>query len=261
MSLLKAGCLCISACLLISTSSYAEPVYITDELRAGLHEEKTLDSPIVKTVPSGTQLELIKREAKLSFVRDTDGATGWIDNSYLKQQSPANAQMQPLKDKNAVLEKQLAETTQKLEQINAKLSDQANAGQAATALEALKKQHASLQQQFKSERLKVGELQVQLAELRKRIGQDNSNASLYEQLAQLQRDKKNLQVQLAGALDNDQLSSPVATSNLVPDQQYQNMSGWRDLLTYLAIAATIGLAAGIYLMDYLNRRRHGGFRV
>ncbi len=260
MSLLKA-CLCISACLLISTGSYAESVYITDELKAGLHEEKTLESPIVKTLPTGTQLELIKREEKFSFVRDTDGATGWIDNSYLKQISPTNAQMQPLKDKNATLEKQLAETKQKLEQINAKLSGQANAGQATTVFEALTKQHASLQQQFKSERIKVGELQVQLAELRKRIGQDNDNASLYQQIAQLQRDKKNLQVQLADALDNDQLLSPVSASNPVSDEQHQNKPGWRDLLIYLAIAVIIGLAAGIYLMDYLNRRRHGGFRI
>jgi uncharacterized protein involved in exopolysaccharide biosynthesis len=36
---------------------------------------------------------------------------------------------------------------------------------------------------------------------------------------------------------------------------------WRRLSAYVLLALILGLALGLYIMDSVNRRRHGGFRV
>ena len=66
----------------------AETVYITDSLLVGLHEEKSIDSAILKVLPTGTTLEVIKRDNEFVNVRDPKGVTGWISNSYLITNDP-----------------------------------------------------------------------------------------------------------------------------------------------------------------------------
>ncbi|MFQ5659240.1 MAG: TIGR04211 family SH3 domain-containing protein [Gammaproteobacteria bacterium] len=254
--------LCSSLLLLFTATVGAETAYITDELKAGLHEERTLDSPIVKIVPSGTHMEVIKRTERLSFVRDPQGITGWIDNSYLKQQIPASERLKLAQTKSANLEKELTDARQQLKALQSKLNvkTQNDPGE-VNALNKLKHEHTTLQQQYNSERLKAGELQVQLTELRKRIGQDNDNASLYNQIRQLQEDNKNLEVKLANAQEANQSLRTIQTSNKAAANAHHDFTAWQGLFTYIAIAVVIGFGLGIYLLDYTNRRRHGGFRI
>ncbi len=262
MNLLKVKFLYIITLWFIALTVDAETVYITDKINAGLLEEKTLESPIVKIFPTGTQLELIKREDIFSFVRGPEGTTGWIDNSYLIQESPASERIKIFQAKSATLEKQLADAQQQVKTLNKKLSRQGKiTSKDPKAIASLKKEHAALQQQFKSERLKAGELQVQLAELKKRIGRNNDNESLYSQIEQLEEDKKNLEIQLAGTLSKGKILSTVQASSMSAEKNYQDKTGWRELIIYLAITTILGLISGIYIMDLLNRRRHGGFRV
>jgi len=68
----------------------AETVYITDSVLVGLHEEKSIDSAILKVLPTGTVLEVIKRDNDFVHVRDPKGVTGWISNNYLMTNEPNN---------------------------------------------------------------------------------------------------------------------------------------------------------------------------
>ncbi|OGT87325.1 MAG: hypothetical protein A3G96_04480 [Gammaproteobacteria bacterium RIFCSPLOWO2_12_FULL_52_10] len=239
---------------------HAETVYITDKLNIGLHEDQALDSPITMVLPSGTSLEVVKRENKLSFVRTTSGMSGWVDNSYLVADVPTSEQINALTASNASLEQQL----KSLQPGGTATSGNAN------DLAKLSGEYAALQQQFRSERLKVGELEVTIAELRKRLGQDNDTEALYREIDTLRETNKDLEIKLAntpagsapdstavsGAVLTDVASSPglSAAANSIS-------FSWRNLLFMVLILIIIGLAAGVYLMDYLNRRRHGGFRV
>ena len=239
-----------SCCVLLAILAHAvaaAPVYITDKLNVGLHEDKTLDSPIVAVVPSGTQLELVKREDNFSFVSDNKGTTGWVDNSYLLDTPPAGAQVK-------VLQQQL-----KTLQAGGNNSPANNAD-----LAKLKSDYDALQQQLKTERLKAGELQVTIAELRKRQGQDSDTDALYQEIDSLKETNKDLQVKLANAMD----SAASNAAAVVTDSTQQDASNakrftvsWNNMLIMSVVLVVIGLAAGVYLMDYLNRRRHGGFRV
>lgn len=114
------------------------------------------------------------------------------------------------------------------------------------------------EQQLKTEMVKNGELQVEVAELRKRLGQNLNNDSLYEKIDQLTVEKKQLEVQLAQIFEG--AGQPVVD---LPDNAVGNEEHYTQTNLLLAFAAALvaGILAGLYLMDWLYRRRHGGFRV
>lgn len=228
---------------------HAQTVYITDQLQAGLHADKAITSPILKTLSTGTPLEVIKAEDKLSFVRAPDGVSGWIDNSYLVQAAPANLRLREAETRIRSLEQSLAKSRE--------IQDGAVVGDVA-AIKQLEDEKIQAEQQLKSERVKTAELQVQIAELRKNLGQDNSTTSLYEKIDQLSVENKQLQVRLAQALDD----LPGSGSELLPGTDVSdNIFTTRNIVLALATALLVGVAGGLYLMDIINRRRHGGFRV
>lgn len=232
----------------------AAPVYITDTLNVGLHEEKTLDSPIVAVLPSGTELELVKREDNFSFVSDKNGTTGWVDNSYLLEQAPASGRIKSLTARNNTLEQQLKSLQSRNNSPSGNTDD----------LTKLQSAYDDLQQQFNSERLKTGELQVTIAELRKRAGQNSDTDALYKEIDTLRESNKDLEVKLANALEGTTAAAAADTSSSAASIVTNGKSilfSWKTLAISSALILVIGLSAGIYLMDYLNRRRHGGFRI
>lgn len=229
----------------------AESVYITDSLNIGLHEDKTIDSPIIKVVSSGTRLELIKREDSLSFVSDASGATGWVDNTYLETQPPAVERIRTLTARNNTLE----------QQIKGLQSGSGGGGQGSEDYQKLVTENEDLQQKFNSERLKVGELQATVTELKKRVGQDSNLDSLYEEIETLREQNKDLEVRLANAMEESPVMSSPGTAAAMIDEEGQISFGWKNFLISSVVLLVLGLSGGIYLMDYINRRRHGGFRI
>ena len=243
---------CLSLCLLLLPGILlAETAYITNEFRVGLHEDKTLDSPIVKTIKSGSALEIIKREENYTYVSDAKGSTGWIDNSYLTDTPADSTLAKGLAVEKENLEKKLADANAQIKTLQVRNSPP------RTNSSVLKKERDELQQQFNTERLKAGELQVQLAELRKRIGQDNENASLYKEIEQLQLDKKSLEIQMTAVLESNALPTDAIANN----GKASVGGNWKRQLIYLAITVFIGFSLGIYMMDYFNRRKHSGLRI
>jgi SH3 domain protein len=231
----------------------AAKVYVTREFKAGLHEEKAVDSAIITLVSSGTALEIIKREDPLSFVRTPDGVTGWIDNSYLVAAAPTGAaEVEQARERADAAERRVADLQRRITELEARPEGAVGGGD-TNMYQALKKQHADLEQDLKEERLRAGELQVQVTELRKRVGMNADNAALYDRIDELEAKNKELEVALAGA--------PQAGSGAAAAPGPGVRLGYRSLAAWLALALVGGFGGGIYLMDYLNRRRHGGFRV
>ena len=235
--------------VLLAPAAGAASVYITDQLNVGLHEDKTLDSPIVVVLPSGTQLQLVKKEDNLSFVNSKDGVSGWIDNSYLMTDPPPTAQLKTLAARNSALEKQL-------QSLQAGGQGQAANG---TQLAALTSKNAELQQQLKSERVKTGEMQVSITELKKRLDSDSDTDSLYKEIDSLKASNKDLQVKLTNAMANN-TSVAAGTAPAAKLTGRVNL-GWQRLVVITVLLFIVGLCLGVYLMDFLNRRRHGGFRI
>jgi SH3 domain protein len=241
----------IAAVLLFTAAAAgAETLYITDQIKAGLHEDKGTDSPIVKVIPTGTAVEVIKREDDVTFVREPGGASGWINNSYLVDRAPGSPADQEAMARVATLQKQLNEARQQLRDLEAQAPTQPQADD--KTLKDLRDENASLSQELKQEKLKSGELVVQMAELRKQVGVTKGNESLYQKITELSEQKKQLEVQLAKARD----TTAADTAAPAPPAE-----GWRRLIAYIVLALILGLVLGVYIMDTVNRRRHGGFRV
>lgn len=250
--------------LLLPTLAMSEVVYITDQLKAGLHEDKSLASPIVKIVATGTRLEIIKRDEQLSFVKDASGTNGWINNQYLMAKAPDNTDLKTLQTRADNLEKRLNESKEKNLSLEARLKSQGKVLPEETiAYTDLKKTHTELEQQFKAEKLKVGQLQIEVTELRNRLGQDSDADALYDQVKTLEEDKKKLEIQLANLLDKYEAQDG---TGLNIGSRFSNAGesfdpGTRNMIIYLLITLVLGIFGGAYLMDLLNRKRHGGFRI
>ncbi len=250
--------------LILPTMAMSESAYITDQLKAGLHEDKSLESPIVKIVATGTKLELIKREEQLSFVRDADGTSGWINNSYLISKAPDDTDLKSLQSRADNLENRLADFKEKNRTLESELKSQGKVlPQETLAYTALKSTHTELQQQFKAEKLMVGQLQIEITELRNRLGQDSDADALYQQIKELEEDKKKLEIQLAKTLDKYEKQGAEGLSDSAGfGSRGEGLSpAMRNMFIYLAITLVLGVFAGAYLMDLINRRRHGGFRI
>jgi len=225
----------------------AETVYITDSLLVGLHEEKSIDSAILKVLPTGTTLEVIKRDNEFVNVRDPKGVTGWVSSNYLIRNNPyINAGS----DAKIGQSKRVRELEAELHNIRMQLTKPdkwhvIDPGETAK----LKKDNIKLNQQLLSNKLKSGEMQAKLAELRNQIsqsGSNNKNANKIRLLtktnAQLKEKIKQLQTSSQPKIsisDNLNISNPLIVT---------------------VIALFIGLLIGIIFMDWRARQRHGGLR-
>jgi len=239
--------LVLALALSLSAAALGETVYLTDQFQAGLHEDKSPDSPILKNISSGTTLELIKRDKNFAYVRDPQGVSGWIDNSYLVKDAPAASGGDSLRAERDGLEKKLEEANLQITRLQSTITTSGG------------KDQTDLQQQLNSERIKTGELQIELAELKKRLGQSNDTESLYQQIEAMKEKNMALQIKLDGIQNQADAEHPGdrldggATGLLKQD--------WKRAVLYFFIYILIGVVLGMFVMDFYNRRRHGGFRV
>ncbi|MCR4302494.1 MAG: TIGR04211 family SH3 domain-containing protein [Sulfuricaulis sp.] len=103
----------------------AETVYIAERIRIGLRAEIPETSAIVKTVETGTPLEIIERFDKLTRVRDSQGAEGWIETRYLSTEPPARLQHTRLQDELATSRTQVNEAQAQLKKAQTTIAEQA----------------------------------------------------------------------------------------------------------------------------------------
>jgi len=231
-------------------NAFSDTAYVTDQLRAGLHADDLAGSPIVKIIPTGTPLEVIKADDRFTFVRDPEGAEGWIDNQYLVPDKPDRIRLREAEARISELEASLTRARQ--DSSTARNSEN-------SPIEQLEADRKALEQQFKSERIKTGELQVQIAELRKRLGQGGGNHDeLYEKIDRLNMEKKQLEVQLARALEGNFQKDRNIDS---PDSLSGDYLTPQNILIAIVVVLITGVIIGLYLMDFIHRRRHGGFRI
>ena len=211
----------------------AEQAYVIDRLLIGIHKDKDLESEIIKVLPTGTRLEVLKREPGLAQIKGPEGITGWVDAVYLMPERPARVVADALDKQNKQLEaevKKLKERLKRLRTANAVPVPAApNASHAeepdsqASATEKLQEQNAALTRSLEEQRLQIEELQTRLATL-------------------------------------TAPSSGAPPPKPVPANE-PFIAKFKLHLIFAALALALGAGWGFYLADYLQRRRHGGFRI
>ena len=232
----------LSILYLCVSMAHAETNYVIDELETGLHQNRTTDSPILKLVPSGTALTILERDNDLVQVQEPEGVKGWVNSKYLVNKKPGRAQVNELEKQNAALQKEIELLKSKVKNVSTTASPSAENNDSK-----------ELEQQLKSERLKAGELQAQLTDLKARIPSiGGSDKKLLEEIEQLKEENNSLITQLE--------SAGVEVMNQTGSTTF-SLSNWKNITLTFLIIFVLGMAGGAYVLDYFNRRRHGGFRV
>lgn len=234
----------ISLLWLFTAIVHAETVYVIDELKIGLHEDRTTESPIIKLVPSGTPLTVIERDNELLLAQDAEGIQGWINGKYVLNKKPDKSRINELENMNASLQKE----------IDLLKSDKATST-ATTTPDDGADTHKELEQQLNSERLKVGELQAQLTDIKANIADIDHSDQFLNDIENLKQENRQLISQLESSGIEVQSESDSMSDNTF------TMPGWKNLLIAFIIIFILGMAGGAFILDFQNRRRHGGFRV
>jgi len=228
----------------------AEIVYIDDEVLVGMHQNENLDSPIIKTIPSGTRLEVLQEGRTMSLIRDPDDVRGWVDQRYLTDDPPASVSLNAAKEQIRALRSELAETQGRLSDYE-KYDIEKNNNKRFIALN---KENDELRQLLKVERVRVGQLQGQIDDLRSSLNKNKETAGLLEQIDELSETNLELRKEIE-ALRNTPINETLSRNDS------SRHAGPLTLLLAILVSLVIGLLVGLYLMDLYIRRRHGGFRV
>ncbi len=217
--------------LMMAGAAGAETLFITDRLKLGLHESRERTSAVIELLPSATELEVLERDGSFVRVRTPDGTEGWVDAAYLTADLPARLEVAELQSWKATREEELKAAWAEVETLRAELAELAGTAVPATA-----------------------------------IPPREDHLQTMERIARLEEDNAALRELLALQAEEAVQPSP-APATAAPSSLPAWPSGWapewalRGLLIAAGVLFVGGLMAGLWLMDRINRRRHGGFRV
>ena len=145
--------LVIGFLLLLPFVAAAETVYITDNLRLGLHQAEDTSDRAFRMLESGQELEIISRNRNYASVQLPDGTRGYVKAAYLVDEKPAKLIVAETAAERDALAAELEEakqafaapaaTIQGLKDESASLAQ--NLATAQSEIEALKAENTSIQ--------------------------------------------------------------------------------------------------------------------
>ncbi|MSQ69506.1 MAG: TIGR04211 family SH3 domain-containing protein [Gammaproteobacteria bacterium] len=235
---------------LSSMAAAAESAFVIDKLLVGVHRDSDLNSAIIKVLPTGTQLQVLERKDQIAKVTDADGITGWVDAAYLMADPPAAKLLVDARQERQML-------VERIKQLEAKNTVGAPEEQVAVGkVDLLTNENTELKSQVSSLKLKGSSLEDQLKARATTLAPDGSvggelrkaNAELSAVLQEVQQRNAELAAQVVSDTALGQLGGALRLS-----------SPWG--LAGCGLLIVLSFGAGLYCMDYLNRRRHGGFRI
>ena len=100
----------ITLFLSVTTQVLAEKRYVTDRILLGIHTEADETSTLIKSVPSGTELEVLDTAEGFIEIKLEDGTEGWVSTGFVMKETPATR-------KYDVLAHQYEQTTQELDKL------------------------------------------------------------------------------------------------------------------------------------------------
>jgi len=159
----------LAACLITTTAVQAQAVWVSDQMEVTLRTGPSTANAITRMLPSGTQLEIVERDADTGYarVRTTAGTEGWVLLRYLMNEPPAR---------------------QQLERLTRQLNTASTEGSTlSTQLNAIKVQYDQATATIASLERDKQSLQTELAEIRETAANtltiDRQNRDLRQQLA------------------------------------------------------------------------------
>jgi SH3 domain protein len=231
--------------LLISNVSFSQTLYITDKIPIPIYSQADKNSPLVKKLPSGTQVtsdkaEGLASENKFIKIETKDGTSGWIEAIYLTNEQPTQKEYLQLAAKYKDAEVKIKDYETRLLELQRLRKDAKTVDWLRNQLNENKKREAAFEQQIKQKDIALAELRISIA---------------------------GLEEQLPGSIsadNNAQNLTPSANqqtfnSSYVEDiGAYANSSSIRFytwLVLSLAVTLIIGILLGFVLLENKNRKK------
>lgn len=143
---------------LLPLLAIAETVYVTDNLRLGMHEAADTSDRPFRNLDSGQAVEILSRDRNYAHVRLPDGVSGYVKAAYLVVDKPAKLIVEETQADRDRLQAELDDLRKQFE------------GPAET-IASLEQQAAELGTQLDSSRQRVMALDQQNDDLRSRQAQ------------------------------------------------------------------------------------------
>lgn len=260
----------------LSGQVFAEKRYVTDRILLGIHEEADETSTLVKSVPSGTELEVLETDEGFVKVRLNDGTEGWASSGFIMKNAPETR-------KYDILANQYEKTTQELDEIKKDMvkkdrelqirRDQVS--NAKTTIRELKKRSGNdgkdekggnevvvdpeIENKLSVSLEEIAKLKLQITELEKKAipKVDVDKKQIIDELKQVKEQNKTMQTRVEVALahlNGERMPTPEELASIRPQ-----FPAWYWGL--LAVMLLVGIIAGLFVMDHRFRQRHGGFRI
>jgi len=267
--------LLLSIGLIFSQTAFAETLYVTDRILLGIHQLGDEQSPILKSIPSGSVVTVISKQGDFFNIRTADGTQGWVAANFLVKTKPATkeydnlfAQYQKTVETLKVVNEQLTKKERELQIKRDQLSN------ATTTIKELKK-GASKSKTEKVENVTAIDAK-ELEDAHQEIKTLKTKLLGLEQQAKDKIDNKDIdpndmQARIIKTEQENTLmrnSIEMALASLegkhVPTAEElagmrASFPAWYWGLTFVMII--LGVIAGVVWNDYRNRKRHGGFRI
>lgn len=262
----------LAAGLFFSQFISAETLYVTDRILLGIHQLADEQSPILKSIPSGSIVTVVSKQANFINVRTADGTQGWVAANFLVKTKPATKQYDNLFA-------QYQKTVETLKVVNERLTKK--------------------ERELQIKRDQLSNATTTIKELKKGVKkvavETTTNAPAIDtaELEKAEQEIKRLKTKLLGlelqAKDNKDIDPSGMQSRLIKTEQEntlmrnsiemalaslegkhvptaEELAGVRASFPAwywgLTIALIIlGVVGGIVWNDYKNRKRHGGFRI
>jgi len=255
--------------LSLMTQVLAEKRYVTDRILLGIHTDPDEQSTVIKSVPSGTELEVLDTEEGFVKVKLDDGTEGWASTAFVMKETPSTRRFD-------VLANQYEQTTQELDKLKVDFGKKERElevrrdqlSNATTTIRELKKRKGGggvvsvdpeLENKLAASLQEVEALKLKISELEKTPEPkiDIDQKQIFNELKEVkdQNDvmKKRIDVALAH-LKGERIPTAEELASIRP-----KFPAWYWSL--LVIILLVGIVTGYFIMDYRFRRRHGGFRI
>lgn len=207
-----------------SANTFAETVWLSDTLWVNVRTGAGENFRILKTIPSGTRMEVLERneDAGFSRIRTEDGLEGWVPFRFLIDEPTGRIVAATLETEKQQLAEQLADVEQKYRDL---LADKGDVG---GELESLRANNASLTEELN------------------RIKAISEDALLLDEQYQLMAQEN---AQLKNSLDVAQAQN----------QSLKDFNDNRMLYTGAAILI-LGVFMGVVLPRLSGKRRRDGWQ-
>ena len=102
--------------LSVATATGAETRYVTDRLYLGLYPEPEAQGKPLRTLVSGTAVEVLESRRNYTRVRLSSGEEGWVKSAFLVDETPPRFRLTALESAQAQAEERIARLRSELGQ-------------------------------------------------------------------------------------------------------------------------------------------------